>query len=361
MSDIQIVGRSSSHFTRVATMFAHELGLAFELVVVPDLTSLDVAVYGGHPALKIPTLHAGESTVFGAENICRKLAELAGDPRVVFPEHVTADVGRCAQELVWHAMTVQVQIVVGTVFAKLPADNAFFVKARTGLGGALAWLDAHVDEALRSLPADRRTSVLEVTLFCLVEHLGFRPTVPVEPYEQLRRFARAFATRESARRTVFRFDVACRRPALDPATVPPRTTSGYPEELRARVLPREKRALGDALGLTKFGVNLTTLFPGKESSMRHYHSHEDELVFVLEGELVLRTDEGEQVLHAGMCAGFPAGSQNGHQLVNRSDRPARYLEIGNRDPDDTVVYTDVDLAAVKTPDGWSYTINSRRG
>src|SRR5262252_5738294 len=96
------------------------------------------------------------------------------------------------------------------------------------------------------------------------------------------------------------------KPALDPLTVAPRNSSGYPEPFRSRVLPREKRALGDALGLTKFGVNLTTLPPGKESSMRHYHTREDELVFVLEGEVVLVTDEGEQVLTAGMCSGFPA-------------------------------------------------------
>ncbi|MCX5745545.1 MAG: cupin domain-containing protein [Proteobacteria bacterium] len=145
-------------------------------------------------------------------------------------------------------------------------------------------------------------------------------------------------------------------PALDPTTMPPRTTSGYPEEFRARVLPREKRALGDALGLTRFGVNLTTLFPGKESSMRHFHTREDELVFVLEGEVVLRTDEGEQVLTAGMCAGFPAGTTNGHQLVNRSEHPARYLEIGNRDPSDTSGYPDVDLASHKHADGgWRFT------
>jgi len=134
------------------------------------------------------------------------------------------------------------------------------------------------------------------------------------------------------------------RPALDPETLPPRTTSGYPEPFRTRVLPREKRGLGDALGLTHVGVNLTTLFPGKESSMRHHHTHEDEMVFVLEGEVVLRTDEGEQVLVAGTCAGFPAGSRNGHQLVNRTDRPARYLEISNRDPEDSASYPDDDLA-----------------
>jgi uncharacterized cupin superfamily protein len=140
-------------------------------------------------------------------------------------------------------------------------------------------------------------------------------------------------------------------PALDPATVTARTSSGYPEPFRARVLPREKRALGDALGLTKVGVNLTTLPPGKESSMRHFHTLEDEMIFVLEGEVVLRTDEGEQVLTPGMCAGFPAGAPNGHQLVNRGDRPAVYLEISNRDSADTAVYPDVDLACAKTSDG----------
>ncbi len=140
-------------------------------------------------------------------------------------------------------------------------------------------------------------------------------------------------------------------PALDPSEVTPRCASGYPEPFRSRVLPREKRALGDALGLTTIGVNLTTLPPGKESSMRHFHTREDEMVFVVEGEVILRTDEGEQRLTAGMCAGFPAGSQNGHQLVNRSDRDARYLEISNRDPEDSAEYPDVDLAYRKGPDG----------
>lgn len=142
-----------------------------------------------------------------------------------------------------------------------------------------------------------------------------------------------------------------KRPALDPASLSPRTVSGYPEPFRSRVVPREKRVLGDALGLTKVGANLTTLFPGAESSMRHYHSHEDELVFILEGEVVLRTDEGEQTLTAGMCAGFPAGIKNGHQLVNRSARPARYLEISNRDPADAAEYSDDDLKYEKTSEG----------
>lgn len=147
-----------------------------------------------------------------------------------------------------------------------------------------------------------------------------------------------------------------RLPALDPSTLPARTSSAYPEVFRARVTPREKRALGDALGLTRFGVNLTTLFPGKESSMRHYHAREDEFIFVLEGEVILRTDEGEQVLRAGTCAGFPCGTTNGHHLFNRSAHPARYLEVGNRDPSDSAGYSDVDLASAKNADGtWVFT------
>ncbi len=133
-------------------------------------------------------------------------------------------------------------------------------------------------------------------------------------------------------------------PALDPATLEPRTDSGYPEPFRSRVLPREKRQLGKSLGLNQFGVNLTRLPPGKESSMRHWHTHEEEFIYVIEGELVLRTDRGEQVLRAGCCAGFPAGSRDGHQLVNRTDRPAVYLEVGTRDDErDEVFYPDVDM------------------
>jgi uncharacterized cupin superfamily protein len=137
--------------------------------------------------------------------------------------------------------------------------------------------------------------------------------------------------------------MSLRIPALDPATLAPRTDSGYPEPYRSRVLPREKRQLGKALGLEKFGVNLTTLPPGKESSMRHWHTHEEEFVYVLEGEVVLRTDGGEQVLRAGCCAGFPAGAQDGHQLINRSNQPAIYLEVGTSDGADQVFYPDVDM------------------
>ena len=134
-------------------------------------------------------------------------------------------------------------------------------------------------------------------------------------------------------------------PALDPATVPPRVGTNYPPDFAELCAKREKRALGNALGLKNFGVNLTTLLPGVGSSHRHWHTRQDEFVYVLEGELVLVTDAGEQLLTAGMAAGFPAGKPDGHHLVNRSDKPATYLEIGDRTPGDEGEYPDIDLAA----------------
>ena len=110
---------------------------------------------------------------------------------------------------------------------------------------------------------------------------------------------------------------------------------------------RMKRRLGDACGLTKFGVNLVTLGPGGQSALRHWHTLDDEFVYVLSGEVVLVTNEGEQLLTAGTCAGFPAGTGDGHQLVNRSNAPARYLEVSTHDANDEVEYSDVDLAYEK--------------
>jgi uncharacterized cupin superfamily protein len=137
--------------------------------------------------------------------------------------------------------------------------------------------------------------------------------------------------------------MAPEKPALDPCAVTGVSRSNYPEPYRSRVAGRQKRRLGDALGLTRIGINQTTLPPGKESSMRHWHSHEDEFVYVLEGEVVLRTGSGEQLLSAGMCAGFAAGSGDGHQLINRSSRDAVYLEVSNRHAEDTAHYSDPDV------------------
>lgn len=133
----------------------------------------------------------------------------------------------------------------------------------------------------------------------------------------------------------------------DPQSLPARRSSIYPSPFSQGYEGRLKRAMTDRLGLTQFGVNLTTLEPGAKSAERHWHGREDEFVYVLEGELVLVTDDGERVLSAGMAAGFPAGQENGHHLVNRSPASATYLEVGTRSADDEATYPDIDLKATK--------------
>jgi uncharacterized cupin superfamily protein len=132
---------------------------------------------------------------------------------------------------------------------------------------------------------------------------------------------------------------------LDIASIQRETGSSYPAPFDAPVRAQVCQRLARAGGLTQFGVNLTRLGPGVWSSQRHWHSHEDEFVWVVEGELVLVTDAGEEVLRAGDAAAFKAGEADGHHLVNRSGRDALVLEIGSRDPRDACVYPDIDMIA----------------
>ena len=144
-------------------------------------------------------------------------------------------------------------------------------------------------------------------------------------------------------------------PAINPATVPAVTGSRYPEPFRSRVATRRKQRLGDALGLKNYGVNLTTIPPGAVSALRHWHSHEDEFIYMVSGELTLVTNDGEQRLTPGMCAGFPAAKADGHCLANRTQRDAVYLEVGDRRPEDAVTYPDDDIAGQATPQGRRFT------
>ena len=132
-------------------------------------------------------------------------------------------------------------------------------------------------------------------------------------------------------------------PKIDLAAVPERKGVGYPPPFAALSADRIRQRLGDAGGLKDFGVNLMRLPPGNWSSQRHWHSHEDEFVYVLEGEVVLIEDAGETVLRAGDCAAFPKNSGNGHHLINRSDCMVVYLEVGSRMPDDLTTCSDIDL------------------
>lgn len=142
--------------------------------------------------------------------------------------------------------------------------------------------------------------------------------------------------------------------ALVAGEAPARKRSIYPAPFAERVAGRTKQALGDLFGIASFGVNLVTLDPGAQSSVRHRHLVQDEFVYVLTGEVVLAHDGGEIVLSPGMCAGFPHGG-TAHHLINRSAAPATYLEVGDRQPGDAAEYPDDDLRAEAIAGGWRFT------
>lgn len=131
--------------------------------------------------------------------------------------------------------------------------------------------------------------------------------------------------------------------------------SNYPEEFKPLVAGRSKKKLGNFAKLKNFGVNLVTLNPGSWSSIRHWHSQQDEFIYILEGEVTLVTDAGEQRLKPGDCAAFPSGEPNGHHLINHSDSLVVYLEIGDRTAGDTVTYPNVDLVAKEHQGKWLFT------
>ena len=143
--------------------------------------------------------------------------------------------------------------------------------------------------------------------------------------------------------------------AITAAEAPARSKpSSYPEPFASRMAGREKRPLGDLFGLTNFGVNLTRLAPNAVSALRHAHTRQDEFVFILHGCPTLHTDEGRTQLSPGMCAGFKAGTGNGHCLINETAQDVLYLEVGDRTPGDEGSYPDDDLKAMMADGKWKF-------
>ena len=136
---------------------------------------------------------------------------------------------------------------------------------------------------------------------------------------------------------------------------PPRTKASlYPEPFASRMAGRQKQPLGDLFGLTNFGVNLTRLAPQGSSALRHAHTKQDEFIYILQGHPTLHTDEGRTRLSPGMCAGFKAGTGNGHRLINETLEEVIYLEVGDRTPGDEASYPDDDLRALLTDGKWTF-------
>lgn len=201
---LRLVGRTSSHFTRTARIFAEELSVPCSLELVPDLLSRDPQDYAGNPALRMPILETPEGRLFGTLNICRELARRAWTMQhVVWPEDHRAFLLANAQELVLQAMATEVTLIASQLGGALP-DNRHTTKLYDSLANSLAWLEIQLADALDALPA-RDLSFFEVTLFCLVTHLRFREVVPLDPYPALHAFCESFAQRPSAIATPYAF------------------------------------------------------------------------------------------------------------------------------------------------------------
>ncbi len=203
----RLFGRTGSHYTRLVRIVAYEAVVDLPLEPIADLGGQNPADFGGHPGLKMPTLHDGGERVFGALEICRRV--VAASPTglaVVWPEALPATL-RNGWELLGQAMQAQVQLVMAVGVCGLPPDHPFAAKTRRGLEGILAWLDDRMPELLAEEPA-ADLSLFQASLFCLLEHMNFRPTFDLPSHPRLEAARMAFAARSSAKATPYRPDSA---------------------------------------------------------------------------------------------------------------------------------------------------------
>ncbi len=209
---LTLVGRHSSHYTRIVSIYATELAVECAFQPVLDIGSTDAHVFGENPLLRVPSLTTPEGTWFGSLNACRELARrsTAGVP-LIWPEDHATPLGANAQEITTDAMVSGVVIVTGRLCA-LADDAPSLVKPFARLRGAVAWLEANLDAALAPLP-ERRLSFLEVSAFCMLTHLGFRQLLSLEDRPRLTAFCQRFGARPSALASGYYFDPPSAPPA----------------------------------------------------------------------------------------------------------------------------------------------------
>lgn len=203
---LEIIGRRSSHYTRMVRLLAEELGVAYVLRPIHDLLSEDPAVFAGNPALKLPAARLGETTVWGSLNACRLIARSApdGEARVFWPEQAHTALLMNAHEVLAHVMAAQVEVVFHEIVSRRPAD-ATSRKRRTSLMLCLEWLDKYLDEIHAGLPVNR-IALFDLGLYALLEHVPFRNPIDLSPMPRLVDFVAAFGERASARATPYVFD-----------------------------------------------------------------------------------------------------------------------------------------------------------
>ena len=207
MTNVVLVGRSSSHFTRITRIFAHELGVEHEFSPVYDIAALDTKTFADNPTLRVPSLRTENGTWFGSLGISRELERRATRPcSIVWPEALTDRVATNAQEVVLDTMAAEVTLVTARL-AKLAPEHPFLAKPKARIDASVLWLESELPGVLSRLP-ERTLSFLEVTAFCLATHLPFRDVRSIDDCPNLLEFSRAFGERPSAKATEYRFDRA---------------------------------------------------------------------------------------------------------------------------------------------------------
>ena len=203
---LEIIGRQGSHYTRMARLLAHELGVDYTLQPIYELLSEDPAVFGGNPALKLPALRQGDTVIWGSQNVCRALARSVpgGESRVFWAEDARSVLLMNAHEIVAHTMAVQVEVVFHEIVSKRATDTASH-KRRASLENCLAWLDANLPAIRAELPSDR-IRLFELALYSVLEHFGFRNPMDLSAAPQLTGFVAEFGQRASAQATPYRED-----------------------------------------------------------------------------------------------------------------------------------------------------------
>lgn len=203
MTEPTLVGRSSSHYTRIARMFALDLGVPHTFRAVLDITAMDASAFADNPALKVPILVDERGPLFGTENICREIVRRSARASdVVLRGDVTERIVANAEELTLHTMSSGVSIIMSRMTSGASAPP----KLLRSVENSLRWLDENVEGVVASLPASRALSFVEVALYCCVTHLTFREVADVTPWKRLRDFCDRFGERESAKSTTYRVD-----------------------------------------------------------------------------------------------------------------------------------------------------------
>lgn len=205
MNRVTIIGRSSSHFTRITRIIAREFEVSYDFEIINDLLSLDASKYGGHPSLKLPSLRTDKGTWFGSLPISRQLAFISNNSiHITWPEELSDILTSNFQELVTTAMNNEVSLIMSK---NSGFENSIYQqKIFESLKNTIDWLEVNIKKSIELLPTERDLSFLEVSLFCLIEHLEFREILNLSNYKKLGEFRRLFMERPSAIETPFHLD-----------------------------------------------------------------------------------------------------------------------------------------------------------